>query len=391
MPIVNRVADLHSEIQAWRRDIHQHPELLYDVHRTAAFVADRLREFGCDEVATGLGKTGVVGVIKGKKPASNGNLKVIGLRADMDALPIEEATNLPYASKTLGLMHACGHDGHTAMLLGAARYLTETRNFAGDAVVIFQPAEEGGGGGREMVKDRLMERFGIEEVYGMHNAPGLPVGAFAIRPGAMLASSDRILIDIEGYGGHAAKPHKCVDTILVGAQMINQIQSIVARNVDPIESAVVSICVFQAGDTGNVIPQTAHLRGTARSLTPAVRDCIERRLHEIVEGTARLYGATAKLTYHRDYPVTRNHERQTDFAVSVAAQVAGRNRVHAETAPVMGGEDFSFMLEARPGAFIFVGNGDSAGLHHPAYDFNDDTIPTGVAYWARLVETAMPG
>jgi amidohydrolase len=391
MPIPDRIAALHPEITAWRRDIHAHPELLFDVHRTAAIVADKLKAFGCDEVTTGIGRTGVVGVIRGRKQAAKGGGRVVGLRADMDALPIAEQTNLPYRSTVSGKMHACGHDGHTSMLLGAAKYLAETRDFAGTAVVIFQPAEEGGGGGREMVKDGLMERFGIEEVYGMHNAPGLPVGAFAIRPGAMLASSDRIFIDIEGYGGHAAKPHKCVDTVLVGAQIINQIQSIVARNVDPIDSAVVSICVFQAGDTGNVIPQTAHLRGTARSLTPAVRDRIEQRLREVVEGTARLYGATAKLTYNRDYPVTRNHERQTAFAVEVAAAVAGRDRVDPATAPVMGGEDFSFMLEARPGAFIFVGNGGSAGLHHPAYDFNDETIPTGVAYWARLVETAMPG
>jgi amidohydrolase len=390
MPISDRIAGLHPEVTAWRRDLHAHPELLFDVHRTAALVADKLKTFGCDEVVTGIGRTGVVGVIRGRRqPAGRG--RVIGLRADMDALPIAEQTNLPYRSTVPGKMHACGHDGHTSMLLGAARYLAETRDFAGTAVLIFQPAEEGGGGGREMVKQGLMERFGIEEVYGMHNAPGLPVGAFAIRPGAMLAASDRILIDIEGHGGHAAKPHKCVDTVLVGAQIVNQIQSIVARNVDPIDSAVVSICVFQAGDTGNVIPQTAHLRGTARSLSPAVRDQLEQRLHEVVEGTARLYGATARLTYHRDYPVTRNHERQTAFAVSVAAQVAGRDRVDAAAAPVMGGEDFSFMLEARPGAFIFVGNGDSAGLHHPAYDFNDESIPTGVAYWARLVETAMPG
>jgi amidohydrolase len=390
MSIPNRIAGLHPEITAWRRDLHAHPELLFDVHRTAAVVADKLKVFGCDEVVTGIGRTGVVGVIRGRKQAAGGH-RVIGLRADMDALPIGEQTNLPYRSTVPGKMHACGHDGHTSMLLGAAKYLAETRDFGGTAVVIFQPAEEGGGGGREMVKDGVMERFGIEEVYGMHNAPGLPVGAFAIRPGAMLAASDRIIIDIEGHGGHAAKPHKCVDTILVGAQIINQIQSIVARNVDPIDSAVVSICVFQAGDTGNVIPQTAHLRGTARSLTPPVRDRLEQRLHEIVEGTARLYGASAKLTYHRDYPVTRNHERQTAFAVSIAAQVAGRERVDAAAAPVMGGEDFSFMLEARPGAFIFVGNGDSAGLHHPAYDFNDAAIPTGVAYWAKLVETAMPG
>jgi amidohydrolase len=390
MSVPPRIAGLHPEIIAWRRDLHAHPELLFDVHRTAGIVADKLKTFGCDEVVTGIGRTGVVGVIRGRKQGASAD-RVIGLRADMDALPIAEQTNLPYRSTVPGKMHACGHDGHTSMLLGAAKYLAETRDFAGTAVVIFQPAEEGGGGGREMVKEGVMERFAIEEVYGMHNAPGLPVGAFAIRPGALLAASDRIIIDIEGHGGHAAKPHKCVDTILVGAQIINQIQSIVARNVDPIDSAVVSICVFQAGDTGNVIPQTAHLRGTARSLTPAVRDRLEQRLHEIVEGTARLYGASAKLTYHRDYPVTRNHERQTAFAVSVAAQVAGRERVDAAAAPVMGGEDFSFMLEARPGAFIFVGNGDSAGLHHPAYDFNDETIPIGVAYWARLVETAMPG
>jgi len=390
MPIPDRIAAMHAEVTAWRRDLHAHPELLFDVHRTAASVAEKLKAFGCDEVVTGLGQTGVVGVIRGRKPAGSG-LRVIGLRADMDALPIAEQTNLPYRSTVPGKMHACGHDGHTSMLLGAARYLTETRNFAGTAVVIFQPAEEGGGGGREMVKDGLMERFGIEEVYGMHNSPGLPVGAFAIRPGALLAASDRIYIDIEGQGGHAARPHKCVDTILVGAQIINQIQSIVARNVDPMESAVVSICVFQAGDTGNVIPQTARLVGTARSLTPDVRDRLEQRLHDIVEGTARLYGARAKLTYKRDYPVTRNHEGPTAFAASVAAEVSGRDRVNSNTPALMGGEDFSFMLEARPGAFILVGNGDTAGLHHPAYDFNDEAIPAGVSYWARLVETAMPG
>jgi amidohydrolase len=389
MPVLDRIAGLHAEITAWRRDLHAHPELQFDVHRTAASVAEKLKAFGCDEVVTGIGRTGVVGVIRGRKQPAGGG-RVIGLRADMDALPIAEQTNLPYRSTVPGKMHACGHDGHTSMLLGAARYLTETRDFAGTAVLIFQPAEEGGGGGREMVKDGLMERFAIEEVYGMHNAPGLPVGTFAIRPGPLLAASDRIFIDIEGQGGHAAKPHKCVDTVLVGAQIVNQIQSIVSRNVDPVQSAVVSICVFHAGDTGNVIPQTARLVGTARSLTPAVRDRLEQRLHEIVEGTARLYGASAKLTYNRDYPVTRNHERQTEFAVAVAADVAGRERVDAACPPVMGGEDFSFMLEARPGAFIFVGNGDTAGLHHPSYDFNDDAIPTGVSYWARLVETAMP-
>ena len=389
MPIVNRIADLHSEITAWRHNIHAHPELLYDVHRTAASVAEKLKSFGCDEVVTGIGRTGVVGVIRGSKPDEGG--RVIGLRADMDALPIEEATDLPYRSTVPGKMHACGHDGHTAMLLGAACYLTETRNFAGTAVVIFQPAEEGGAGGKAMVQDGLMDRFRIEEVYGMHNYPGLPVGRFGLRPGPLMAAADRLTIEIEGRGGHAARPHISVDTVLVGAQIINQIQSIVSRNVDPLQAAVISICVFQAGSTDNVIPQTALLRGTARSLTPEVRDLLERRLHEVVTGTAQLYGATAKLTYKRDYPVTRNHERQAAFAAAVAAQVVGQERVDDRFAPVMGAEDFSFMLEARPGAFIFVGNGDSAGLHHPAYDFNDETIPIGTSYWVKLVETALPG
>jgi len=387
MPIVNRIADLQGDIKAWRRDLHAHPELLYDVYRTAAAVADKLKSFGCDEVVTGIGRTGVVGVIHGGK--GRDPRKVIGLRADMDALPIQEANELPYKSTVPGKMHACGHDGHTAMLLGAARYLAETRNFAGTAVVIFQPAEEGGAGGKSMVQDGLMERFGIEEVYGMHNYPGLPVGRFAIRPGPLMASADRLTIEIEGHGGHAARPHLTVDSVLVGAQIVSQIQSIVARNVDPLQSAVVSICVFQAGSTDNVIPQTAFLRGTARSLTAEVRDLLERRLHEVVEGTARLHGAKATFTYKRDYPVTRNHERQTAFASTVAAEVVGRERVEENTPPVMGAEDFSFMLEARPGAFIFVGNGDSAGLHHPAYDFNDEVIPIGTSYWVRLAETAL--
>jgi hippurate hydrolase len=388
MPIVNRIADLHGEITAWRHDLHAHPELMYDVHRTAATVAEKLKAFGCDEVITGIGRTGVVGLIRGSKRGGDGQ-KVIGLRADMDALPIEEANDLPYRSAVPGKMHACGHDGHTAMLLGAARYLAETRNFGGTAVVIFQPAEEGGGGGKAMVQDGLMERFGVEQVYGMHNYPGLPVGEFAIRSGPIMAAADRLTIEIEGKGGHAARPHLSIDTVLVGAQIINQIQSIVARNVDPLQAAVVSICMFQAGSTDNVIPQTALLKGTARSLDPKVRDLLEARLHTVVEGTAQLYGATAKLTYKRDYPVLRNHERETSFAASVAADVVGGSRVNTAMVPVMGAEDFSFMLEERPGAFIFVGNGPSAGLHHPAYNFNDEVIPIGTSYWVKLVETAL--
>jgi amidohydrolase len=386
VPIVNRIADLHDEIKAWRQDIHAHPELLFDVHRTAGLVADKLKAFGCDEVVTGIGRTGVVGVIRGKRGSGS---RTIGLRADMDALPLEEVTGLPYKSRNSGKMHACGHDGHTAMLLGAAKYLAETRNFSGTAVVIFQPAEEGGGGGREMVKDGMMDRFGIEEVFGMHNYPGIPVGEFAIRIGPMMAAADRVTIDIEGVGGHAARPHISVDTVLVGAQMINQIQSIVARNVDPLDSAVVTITQFHAGTADNIIPQTGQLRGTARTLSPVVRDLVEKRIFEVVEGTAKLYGARATITYRRDYPVTRNHERQTAFAAEVAGEVVGRDRVDTNVPPVMGAEDFSFMLEARPGAFIFVGNGDSAGLHHPAYNFNDEVIPIGTSYWVRLVETAL--
>jgi hippurate hydrolase len=386
MPIVNRVADLHGEIIAWRHDLHANPELLFDVQRTAGSVADKLKAFGCDEVVTGLGRIGVVGVIRGRKGSSD---KAIGLRADMDALPIEEASDLPYKSTVAGKMHACGHDGHTAMLLGAARYLTETRNFAGTAVVIFQPAEEGGAGAKEMVDEGLMDRFGIGEVYGMHNYPGMPVGAFGICSGPMMAAADSVTIDIEGVGAHAARPHLGIDTVLVGAQVINAIQSIVSRSVDPLKSAVVSICMFRAGNADNVIPQTVQLRGTARSLAADIRDLLEKRLHTVVESTAAAYGAKARLTYRRGYPVLVNHDRETEFAASVAGQVAGQDKVDTSLPPMMGAEDFSFMLNARPGAFIWVGNGNSAGLHHPSYNFNDDVIPFGTSYWVKLVETSL--
>jgi hippurate hydrolase len=387
MPIVNRFADFQADTVAWRRDIHRHPELMYDVHRTAATVAEKLRAFGVDEVATGIGRTGVVGVIKGRKTASG---KVVGLRADMDALPLTEATGKPYASGTPGKMHACGHDGHTAMLLGAARYLAETRNFDGTAVVIFQPAEEGGGGGKAMIEDGLMDRWRIQEVYGMHNMPGMAAGTFAIRPGPIMASTDEFTIIVKGAGAHAAKPHLSVDPIIVGMGIGQALQTIVSRSVDPVEAAVVSLTRFHAGGARNIISDQAELGGTVRTLRNEERDLAEKRIREIAAGVAAAHGATVDIDYDRNYPVTRNHPTQTTFAAAVARDVAGDARVDAEAPPVLGGEDFSYMLEARPGAFIFIGNGDSAGLHTSSYDFNDDIIPTGSSYWARLVETAMP-
>ncbi len=387
MPVINRVADLTDDIVAWRRDFHAHPELLFDVHRTAGIVADKLRAFGCDEVVTGLGRTGVVGVIKGK---AGGSGKVIGIRADMDALPIEEATDVAYKSTVPGAMHACGHDGHTAMLLGAAKYLADTRNFDGTAIVIFQPAEEGGAGGDEMVKDGLMERFGVQEVYGLHNMPGIPVGNFAIRPGPMMAAADRFDIVVEGQGGHAARPHAGIDPLMVASQIVVALQTIVSRNVDPLESAVVSVCAFKAGETHNVIPQTAHLMGTVRTLTPEIRDLCETRIKAVAESIATAFGAKASVTYNRGYPVTFNHADQTGFMAMVAEDIAGPGGVDTTIPPVMGAEDFSFMLEKRPGAYIFLGNGDTAGVHHQAYDFNDEAIPYGVSLWAKIVETAMP-
>jgi hippurate hydrolase len=387
MPIINRVADLADEITAWRRDFHENPELLFDVHRTAGIVAEKLKSFGCDEVVTGLGRTGVVGVIKGR---TNNSGRVIGLRADMDALPIEEATNVPHTSKVPGKMHACGHDGHTAMLLGAAKYLAETRNFDGTAVVIFQPAEEGGGGGNEMVKDGLMERFGVQEVYGMHNMPGIPVGQFAIRPGAMMAAADRFTINIEGKGGHAARPHECVDPVVISAQVITALQTIASRNTDPLESVVVSVCTVKAGEAFNVIPQTAMLLGTVRTLSPEVRDLAETRIRAIVENVCAAFGAKAEVEYDRGYPVTMNDPDKTEFMARVARAVGGENAVDTTVPPLMGAEDFSYMLEQRPGAYIFLGNGDTAGVHHPAYDFNDEASPYGVSLWAKIIESGMP-
>ncbi|KNG93971.1 M20 aminoacylase family protein [Pseudaestuariivita atlantica] len=384
MPVRNRLAELQPEIAAWRRDLHEHPEILFDTHRTSAVVAEKLRDFGCDEVVTGIGRTGVVGVIRGK----GGSDRVIGLRADMDALPIHEETGVEYASKTPGAMHACGHDGHTAMLLGAARYLAETRNFAGTVVVIFQPAEEGGGGGKEMCDDGMMDRWGIDEVYGMHNWPGRPVGSFAIRPGAFFAATDQFEILIEGKGGHAAKPQEVVDTMVVTSHIILALQSVVSRNVDPVKQAVLSVTSCESSSKAfNVIPQTVTLKGTVRTMAPEIRDLIEERIKAICTSTAAAFGATAEVTYNRSYPVMSNHETETAHAIAAAEKVAGS----CDEAPlVMGGEDFAFMLEERPGAYILVGNGDTAPVHHPKYNFNDEAIPAGASWWAELVEMRLP-
>ena len=385
MPVKNRFAELQAEITAWRRDLHENPELLFDTHRTSALVAEKLAAFGCDDVVPGIGRTGVVGVIRGK---STGSGKVIGLRADMDALPIHEQTGLDYASKTPGAMHACGHDGHTAMLLGAAKYLAETRNFDGTVVVIFQPAEEGGGGGREMCADGMMERFGIEEVYGMHNWPGVPVGSFAIRSGAFFAATDNFEIEVEGLGGHAAKPQETIDTTVVASHIVLALQTIASRNADPVEQLVVSVTSFETSSKAfNVIPQRVSMRGTVRTMSGAMRDLAEARLASIAEGVAASFGAKATVNYKRNYPVMVNHDAQTAFAAEVATKVSG---ACADAPLVMGGEDFAFMLEERPGAYILVGNGPGAAVHHPEYNFNDEVIPAGCSWWAEIVEQRLP-
>jgi hippurate hydrolase len=387
MPIINRAAEMQPEIAEWRRHLHRNPELLFDVHETAAFVADKLREFGCDEVVTGIGRTGVVGIIKG---SAQGGGSTIGLRADMDALPITEKSGVEWASEVPGKMHACGHDGHTAMLLGASKYLAETRNFSGKVAVIFQPAEEGGGGGNVMVKEGMMERFGIEKVFGMHNIPQVPVGVFAIRPGPIMAATAEYKVTVHGKGGHAAMPHRTADPIVAASAMVTGLQSIVSRNANPIDSMVISVTQFHAGETYNVIPDQAVIAGTVRWLKNEIGELAEKRMREMLESMASAYGVTTDFEFDANYPVTFNHDEETEFATGVAREVAGEKAVVTGIDPTMGGEDFSYMLNARPGAFIFLGNGDTPGLHHSAYDFNDEIIPSGVSYWVKLVETALP-
>ncbi|CUX51839.1 amidohydrolase [Rhizobium oryzihabitans] len=385
MPILNRVAEMQEEVAGWRRHLHETPELLYDVFETSKFVAEKLKAFGCDIVETGIGKTGVVGIIKGR----HGDGPTIGFRSDMDALPILETSGKPWASKVPGKAHSCGHDGHTAMLLGAAQYLAETRNFKGSVAVIFQPAEEGGAGALAMLNDGMMEKFGISQVYGMHNEPGIPVGNFAIRKGSTMAAADAFEITITGKGSHAAAPHLSIDPVLTSAYIIIALQSIVSRETDPLKSLVVTVATTHGGTAGNVIPGSVTLTGTVRTLLPETRDFAEKRLKEVATATAMAHGATAEVKYDRGYPVTFNHNDETEFATGVAVGVAGANAVNTNPNPHMGAEDFSYMLESRPGAFIFIGNGDTAGLHNAAYDFNDDALPYGISYWVSMAETAL--
>ncbi|KZK75701.1 putative hydrolase YxeP [Pseudovibrio sp. Ad46] len=388
MPTINRLAEMHDEITAWRRDFHEHPEVLYETHRTSAKVAEILKEIGVDEVTTGVGRTGVVGVIKGR---NGGAGKSIALRADMDALPMAEETGKEYASKNKGAMHACGHDGHTAMLLGTAKYLAETRNFDGTVILVFQPAEEGGAGAKAMMDDGLFTRWNVDEIYGLHNQPGTPIDHFATRSGPLMASTDEFTITVKGVGGHAAYPHNTIDPVVVGSQIVSALQSIASRNVGPLQSIVISVTFFQAGTAYNIIPDTAKLGGTIRTLDQDVRKQAAQRVKQVVEGVCAANGAGVDYDFADGYPSTSNHPDQTKFATQIAAEIAGSaDKVDENIDPTMGGEDFAYYLEEKPGAFIFLGNGESAGLHHPKYDFNDEAIPYGCSYFIKLVETAMP-
>jgi hippurate hydrolase len=384
--ILNRFSEMFEEISTWRRDLHAHPELRFEEYRTAAFVASKLKEFGVDEIVTGFGGTGVVGVIHGQNNTSG---RSIGFRADMDALPIQEVNDLPHASTIPGKMHACGHDGHTSMLLGAAKYLAETRNFDGKIVLAFQPAEEGGGGARAMIDAGLMDKWNVEEIYGMHNMPGLPIGEFAVRTGPQMASPDKFEIIVHGKGGHGAMPHKGVDSTLVAAQIVVALQSIASRNINPLENIVVSVCGFRTEtDTYNVIPNTVRLRGTVRTFEKDVQSFVRARIDALTKCTADGYGAVAEVTHMSGPPPLVNHEREADFAAEIALSVCGV--AHRNFEPSMGGEDFSEMLLERPGAYLFVGNGDSADLHNPSYEFNDDVIPVGCSWFVTMAERRMP-
>ncbi|MCU0815917.1 MAG: M20 family metallopeptidase [Cypionkella sp.] len=385
MPVLNRIAAFAEEMKGWRRHLHQHPELEFDCHETAAFIVARLREMGVDEIHEGIARSGVVAIINGRGPGPT-----IGLRADMDALPIEEATDAPHASLVPGKMHACGHDGHVTMALGAAKYLAETRNFAGRVAFLFQPAEEEGGGGNVMVEEGVMDRFGIARVFGIHNAPNVPFGHFQTTPGAIMASVDTAWVTVTGKGGHGATPHDCVDPVVAVVGMVGAIQTIIPRNVYALDEAVISVTQIHAGTASNIIPEEARFCATIRAFKPEVRELLKRRFHEIVAGHAAAYGVRAEVDYDWGYPATINHAEEADFAAEVAREVSGEAAVNARANREMGSEDFSYMLEARPGAYLFLGTGPGAGLHHPAYDFNDEAAPIGASFFARLVERAQP-
>ncbi len=388
MPIINRIADFHADMTGWRRELHQHPELSYEERWTSEFVAKRLEEFGI-EVHRGLAVTGVVGKLVGR--SDNG--KAIGLRADMDALPILEATDTPYTSLNPGRMHACGHDGHTTMLLGAAKYLAETRNFDGTVYFIFQPAEEGGAGGERMIQDGLFEKFPVETVWGMHNIPGIPVGEFAVKAGPMMAGTSEFDITVHGRGGHAAMPHQNVDPVVIAAELVGALQSIASRNTHPVEPVVVSVTQIHGGDAYNVIPPSMVLRGTVRAYRDEVMDLAEARMRQVVDGVTMAHGGRGEVDFRRGYPATINHEAETEVAAQVAAALVGADKVDRNPTPSMGGEDFAYMLNARPGSYVWIGNGAAdagAMLHNPGYDFNDEVLPLGASYWSKLVEAELP-
>ena len=385
MPVINRIADFAPDMTEWRRHLHTIPELMFECHQTAAFVVERLREFGITEIHEGIATTGVVAIIEGQ-----GDGPTIGLRADMDALPMQEETGLPYASTVDGMMHACGHDGHTTMLLGAARYLAETRNFKGRVALIFQPAEENGGGGEVMVKEGILDTFDIKEVYALHNAPGVEVGNFYTTPGPIMAAADSFDIHIVGNGGHGAMPHATADPIMAAVGIANAIQTVVSRNNYSQDNLVVSITQIHTGSADNVVPEKAYMNGTVRTFDPAVRTMVMARLEAIVAGQAAAYGVEARMDYLVGYPATINEPERTEFAADVAREIAGDAGVDGNAPPEMGAEDFAYLLEKRPGSYLFVGNGDTAGLHHPEYDFDDEAAAAGASFFAKLIERALP-
>ncbi len=385
MPVLNAIAGYADEMKGWRQHLHRYPELAFDCHETAAFIVARLREFGVDEIHEGIATSGVVAIINGQ-----GNGPVIGLRADMDALPITELTGADHASTCPGKMHACGHDGHVAMLLGAAKYLCETRRFAGKVALLFQPAEEDGGGGQVMVQEGVMDRFGIGQVFGIHNAPNVPFGHFQGTTGELMASVDTATVKVTGKGGHGANPHECVDPVVAIVAMVQSLQTILSRNLSAHDEAVVSVTQIHTGSASNIIPEDGWFCATIRCFKPDVREMLKRRFHEIVAGHAAAFGVRAEVDYDWGYPATVNHEAQAIFAGAVAAEVAGPDAVNLNAGREMGSEDFSYMLEARPGAYFFMGTGPGAGLHHAAFDFNDEAAPLGASFLARLVERAQP-